>query len=47
MDIVYIDKYEIQEERKFRYGIPAYTGPFRALVEITVNKSKSQFLPET
>jgi hypothetical protein len=27
---IYIDKcqYEIQERKKFRYGIPAYTGQF-------------------
>jgi hypothetical protein len=38
MDIVYTDKcrYEIQEQKKFRYGIPAYTRPFRA-VFITIN----------
>jgi hypothetical protein len=31
MDMVYINKcrYEIQEKR-FRYGIPVYTDPFRA-----------------
>jgi hypothetical protein len=23
--------YEIQEEKKFRYSIPVYTGPFQAL----------------
>jgi hypothetical protein len=23
--------YEIQEGKKFRYGVPAYTGPFRAV----------------
>jgi hypothetical protein len=34
MDVEYIDKcqYEIQEQKKFRYGIPEYTDPFRALV---------------
>jgi hypothetical protein len=34
MEKVYIDKcrYEIQE-KKFRYGIPAFTGPFRAIIE--------------
>jgi hypothetical protein len=33
MDIVHIGKcrYEIQEQEKFRYGTPAYTGPFLAL----------------
>jgi hypothetical protein len=33
MDIAYIDKcrYEIKGKKKFRYGIPAYTGPFRTL----------------
>jgi hypothetical protein len=36
MDIVYIDKcrYEIQEQKKFRYGVPAYTGPFRTLIVV-------------
>jgi hypothetical protein len=31
--VVYIGKlqYEIQEEKEVPYGIPAYTGPFRAL----------------
>jgi hypothetical protein len=30
---MYIGKcrYEIQEQRKFRYGIPVYTGPLQAL----------------
>jgi hypothetical protein len=34
MDVVYIDKclYEKQEQKKFRYGIPAYTAPSQALV---------------
>jgi hypothetical protein len=33
MDIIYTDKclYEIKEQKKFRYGIPVYTGQFRAL----------------
>jgi hypothetical protein len=34
MDISYIDKcqYEIQKKKKFQCGIPAYTGPFQALL---------------
>jgi hypothetical protein len=33
MDILYIVKYwyEIQEQKKFWYGAPVYTDPFRAL----------------
>jgi hypothetical protein len=33
MDLVYIDKcrYEIPEQKVFRYGVPTYNGPFRAL----------------
>jgi hypothetical protein len=39
MDIVYIDKcwYEIQEKKKFWYGIPAYTDPFQALYHHTLH----------
>jgi hypothetical protein len=42
MDIVYINKfrYEIQEEMKFRCGLPKYTGPFRALATV-YNQQKS------
>jgi hypothetical protein len=29
---IYKFRYEIHEQKKFWYGIPAYTGPFRALV---------------
>jgi hypothetical protein len=33
MAIIYIDKYqyEIQEQKKFRYSMPVYTGQFGAL----------------
>jgi hypothetical protein len=34
MDVVYVDKnwFEIEEQKKFLYGIPVHTSPFRALV---------------
>jgi hypothetical protein len=49
MDIACIDKcwYEIQEQKKFRYGIPAYTGPFRALVSSEVLSTPMDFVGNT
>jgi hypothetical protein len=42
MDIMCIDKYryKIQEQKKFRYGIPAYTGAFKALYRTDENHDK-------
>jgi hypothetical protein len=39
----YIDKcrYEIQRKKKSRYGIPAYTGPFRALSAFKHNAQRN------
>jgi hypothetical protein len=42
---VYIDKcrYEIQEQNKFRYDIPTYTGPFRTVVMRVLKEGSNLF----
>jgi hypothetical protein len=51
MEILYTAtcRYEIQEKKKFRHDIPAYTGPFRALHvvdKIVLNFSEGKAVPQ-